>query len=164
LRQLSIANNNSEPDVPGPPSSGTIGDSYQQTWETDSSIVEAVWYLTALASYMDSEQPVYFLNESRTVIPDSIHVEPPERSYGILVAAVGNADGMEVNSGPGEVEFARLAMPPNNVLAALDAKQDVDEPDCHSSKIAEIDLDNTMAASFDGTSLVFGKACCGGFL
>jgi hypothetical protein len=138
------------PDMPDAPQSEETKDSYQQTWETDSSIVTAVWYLADLDSYRHTDRPVYFLNESWTVLPDKIHFASPDRSYGIVVAAVGNAANVVVNRGKGQIEFARLATPANNVLAALDAKQDSDDPDCDSSMLAEADLNRTMAAGFDG--------------
>jgi hypothetical protein len=146
LNQLSPT----DPGMPDAPGWGDPKFPYQQTWETDSSIAAAVWYLAELESYQSPTSSVYFLNESWTVLPDIVHFEAPDKSFGIVVAAVGNAPGMEVNGKLGEVEFARLATPANNVLAALDANAGDDQPECRSAMIAEADLYRTMAASFDG--------------
>jgi hypothetical protein len=148
-------------DEPDFPKSEKEKDSYQQTWKTDSAIVTAVWYLADWASYTNSERPVYFLNESWTVLPDTIHLLSPAKSYGIVVAAVGEDYGVQINDGKNDKEFARLAAPANNVLAALDAKQTSDESDCDSNSVVEDKLSNTMAASFDG-SVIEGKIVDGG--
>jgi hypothetical protein len=149
------------PDIPYAPGWGAPEDQYDEIWETDSSVVGAVWYLADLASYLDVNHTGYFLNESWTVLPDRIHLLAPAKSMGITVAAVGNGIGMTVNSPPGEIEFARLATPATNVLAALDAKPGSDEPDCNSSQIAESDVDVTMAAGFDGKVTESDKPVCG---
>lgn len=153
--------NPTEPEIPDAPGWGESEFTYQQTWETDSSIVDAVWYLADLESYRTATDPVYFLNESWTVLKDKVHLAAPDKSFGIVVAAVGNQLGMEVNGKDGEIEFARLATPANNVLAALDASSDADEPNCKSAKLVEDDLDRTMAASFDGSVTDGDNGICG---
>ena len=155
LRQL----NPTELAMPDAPGLGGSELTYQKTWETDSSIVTAVWYLADLQSLRDSS--VYFLNESWTVLKDRVHLEAPTESFGIVVAAVGDDETIEADGDNGGVDFARLARPATNVLAAIEAKAGSDQAECKSSKVVEDYLDKTMAAAFDGIVTDGDRGICG---
>jgi hypothetical protein len=141
-------------------SSSTKSDSrYRQRWRTNSAIVAAVWYLAELAAEQDAQNPVFFLNESWTVIPDTVELGAPEGvSSGILVAAAGNTLGKEVNTDTGKIDFAREATPAKNVLAVLDTKPGLNKPFCDSSQLSQDTLSITMAAAYDG-EVVDGSLC-----
>ena len=123
-----------------------------------SAIVAAVWRLAELAAKQDKHNPVFFLNESWTVVPDTVELGSPGLSSGIVVAAAGNTPGKEVNSDTGKIDFARNATPANDVLAALDTKPGLNQPFCDSSQLNRDTLSMTMAAAYDGEA-VDGGLC-----
>jgi hypothetical protein len=131
---------------------------YQARWRTNSAIVAAVWYLAELAAKQDPHNPVFFLNESWTVLPDTVELGAPDVSSGLVVAAAGNTPGKEVNSDNDKIDFARDATPAKNVLAALDSKPGLGAPFCESSQLRLDSLSFTMAAAFDG-EVVDGGLC-----
>ena len=126
---------------------------YRQRWTTNSAIAAAVWYLAELAAEQDPQNPVFFLNESWTVVPDTVALDAPGISSGIIVAAAGNTPGKEINTDTGKIDFAREATPAKNVLAALDTKPGLNQPFCDSSQLSQDTLGMTMAASYDGEAL-----------
>jgi hypothetical protein len=111
-----------------------------------------------LASEQDPNNPVFFLNESWTVIHDTVELGAPDVSSGIVVAAAGNTPGKEVNSDIGKIDFVRDATPAKNVLAALDTKPGLNLAFCDSSQLVKDSLAFTMAASYDG-EVVDGGQC-----
>lgn len=133
--------------------------SYHQRWRTNSAVAAAVWYLAELAAEQDPQNPVFFLNESWTVIHDTVELDAPGVSSGIVVAAAGNTPGKEINTDTGKIDFARRATPPKNVLAALDTKPGLNQPFCDSSQLGQNSLSITMAASYDGE--VVSNGLCG---
>jgi hypothetical protein len=140
------------------PNATTSDSKYRQRWRTNSAIVAAVWYLAELAAEQNSQNPVFFLNESWTVIPDTVEFGAPGVSSGIVIAAAGNTPGKEVNTDTGKIDFAREATPAKNVLAALDTKPGLNKPFCDSSQLSLDTLSGTMAASYDGEA-VDGGLC-----
>jgi hypothetical protein len=134
------------------------GAQYSARWRTNSAIVAAIWYLAELAGKQDPHNPVFFLNESWTVLPDTIELGAPDVSSGIVVAAAGNTPGKEVNSDDGKIDFAQDATPAKNVLAALDSKPGLKAPFCESSQLTLDSLNVTMAAAYDG-EVVDGSLC-----
>jgi hypothetical protein len=144
-------------DLEKPNSTSTVSQ-YRQRWGTNSAIVAAVWRLAELAAEQDKQNPVFFLNESWTVIPDTVDLGAPGVSSGIVVAAAGNTLGKEVNTDTGKIDFAREATPAKNVLAALDTKPGLNNPFCDSSQLNKDTLSMTMAAAYDG-EVVDGGLC-----
>jgi hypothetical protein len=100
------------------------------------------WRLAELAAEQDKQDPVFFLNESWTVIHDKVELGSPGVSSGIVVAAAGNTPGKEVNSDTGKIDFARNATPAKDVLAALDTKPGLnDYPGASDSKFLHAEVE-----------------------
>lgn len=116
---------------------------------TDDALLEAVWSVANLAAKVSSGRDVFFINESWTVKQETMQGPHTGVSAGLVVAATGNAQGKEVNSDIGGVDFARQCTSTKSVVAAMNVLPGRGIV-CHSSIVKADLIADTFVAGFDG--------------
>jgi hypothetical protein len=121
---------------------------------TDEAVLRAVWSIADFVSKQSKGRDVFFINESWTVLSDSMPDPYPGPSAGIAVAAAGNLPGKVINSDIEGVDFARRCTSTKSVLAVLNVipRKDKDIA-CNSSIVKKELIDDTFAAAYDGEVL-----------
>ena len=79
----------------------------------------------------DLDQGVFFVNESWTTLDDLVQLAPLGLGRGIVIAAVGNENGRNVDDRP-VVAFAGLASAQQGIVAVM-TEDMAGQPDCHTS-------------------------------
>jgi hypothetical protein len=128
----------------------SIQDKYSdQHISTDWAIIEAVWTLADVVAFRSPGRDVFFINESWTVLPNTVSETHAGVSAGVVVAAVGNTPGKVVNSDTGGLDFARQCTSTRSVIAVLNV-QPQQGLVCGSSKVNDELLDDTFVSAYDG--------------
>lgn len=125
------------------------GEYNDQKISSDWAIIESIWSLGDFMAFRSSGRNVFFINESWTVLPNTVNATHPGISAGVVVAAAGNTLGREVNSDIGALDFAGQCTATRSVIAALNVSPKYGIV-CNSSIVKAESLDDTFVSAYDG--------------